>query len=210
MNTWRAVETGSGSAAGDGVASSRSILLPTKMMRLPRHEGESTPRLGSGPSRASKSSIATSQRAMSSCALRTASASTAPSGRRMPAESISSNGTPRMETTSLTTSLVVPGCSCTITRSLRSRAFSSVDLPTLGGPTMAAFGGSSSAVPSAAVPSRLSSFERAAESSPRERASRIASSSAARAPAAWWSSILTARRVRACGSRRIALRRTSV
>ena len=57
--------------------------------------------------------------------------------RRMPAVSMRTNvRLPRASTVSIE-SRVVPGCSATITRSSPSRAFSRLDLPTLGRPRIA-------------------------------------------------------------------------
>ena len=59
---------------------------------------------------------------------------------RMPAVSRRVTGTPCTDTEASTTSRVVPGTAVTMARSLLLHAFSRLDLPTLGRPTMATCG----------------------------------------------------------------------
>lgn len=59
----------------------------------------------------------------------------------MPAVSSSVTGTPCTATDASTMSRVVPGLAVTMARSLRLHAFSKLDLPTLGRPTMAIWRG---------------------------------------------------------------------
>lgn len=56
---------------------------------------------------------------------------------RIPAVSSSVTGTPRTATEASTMSRVVPGIAATMARSLRLHAFSRLDFPTFGRPTMA-------------------------------------------------------------------------
>ena len=118
-------------------AAGRSILLRTM------NKGLSHSRCNRDMSSALSSQLRSRMRRMrsdlfiASWDLRTPSASTGSPGCRIPAVSIKRTGTPPSTAISSTVSRVVPGTSVTIARSSESRAFSRVDFPTLGRPTMA-------------------------------------------------------------------------
>ncbi|MEA3219889.1 MAG: hypothetical protein OZX49_00985 [Immundisolibacter sp.] len=104
---------------------------------------------------------------------------------RRPAVSTRCSGRPSMARYSRSTSRVVPGMAVTMAASRSARAFSRLDLPTLGAPASTTLMPSRSRRPSSARPTRArsSSARRAASVARRPSASRSSSSSGKSSPA---------------------------
>ncbi|MNL13843.1 hypothetical protein D3C87_1347630 [compost metagenome] len=153
----RRTETPAGSSiSGIAPRSCRSILFSTTTLgpaaraasRISRSSGPSPARTSSTTRRTSASASASFERAMPRRSTTSAPCS------RMPAVSSTRKGTPLMARPASSTSRVVPATSVTMARSACSSAFSRLDLPTLGRPTMAREAPSRSRRPPSAVESR--------------------------------------------------------